>query len=298
MSAVTESRPWTATGLPVAEAGRIAGPAHASRGETVPIGRIPAPAPVSRAWAFGAGTGAGVRVCLIDSGVDDRHPALAGSVPAYRLDDGEHGGYDVVPDDAGDVAGHGTACAGIIRSLAPGCELVSVRLLGRTMRARGDALVAALQWAVDEQFHLVNLSLSTRSPDYWEAVRDITDRAYFEGTTIVAAAHNRPVVSAPWCFPSVLSAGSHTRPDPEYLEVNPAPPVEFFGHGVNVTVARPGGGRARVSGNSFAAPHVTGMCARILGAHLEFSAAAVRVVLAAVANNIEPDNLDLGAGHE
>jgi subtilisin family serine protease len=236
-------------------------------------------------------------VCLVDSGVDNRHPALAGAVATYRLDESDGGGYDVVPDDTGDVAGHGTACAGVIRSLAPECELVSVRLLNGALRGRGDALVAAMQWAVDQRFHLVNLSLSTRSPDYWEAIRDVSDRAYFEGVTIVAAAHNRPVASAPWCFPSVLSAGSHARSDPEYLEVNPAPPVEFFGRGVNVTVAQPDGGYARVSGNSFAAPHVTGLCARILGAHREFNTAAVRIVLAAVANNLEPNNLELGVGH-
>ena len=85
---------------------------------------------------------------------------------------------------------------------------------------------------------------------------------------------------------SVVSAGSHAVPDPEYVEVNPTPPAEFFALGVNVTVAQPSGGHIRASGNSFAAPHITGMCARILGAHPEFGAPQLKMVLAAIANNV------------
>src|SRR4051794_2347782 len=107
MSAVTGSRPAVTDGLPDAEARRSLRMAHTSRGETVPAGRIPAPTPVTRAWAFGSGAGTGVRVCLIDSGVDNGHPALAGAVATYRLDEPDPGRYDVVPDDTGDVAGHG-----------------------------------------------------------------------------------------------------------------------------------------------------------------------------------------------
>jgi subtilisin family serine protease len=225
-------------------------------------------------------------VCLVDSGVDTTHEAIGGAVTTYRVAPLDTGGHELVPDDAGDVAGHGTACAGIIRALAPSCELTSVRLLGGSLRAHGDALVAALAWAVEQRFHVVNLSLSTRHPDYREAIREIVDQAYFDGTTIVAAAHNRPMVSYPWRFASVISAGSHAVPDPEYFEANPAPPVEFFGHGVNVTVAQPAGGRARVSGNSFAAPHVAGMCARVLGAHPQFRTPQLKVVLSAIANNL------------
>jgi subtilisin len=262
----------------------------------VRIGRIPTPCPITRSWAFGTASGAGVRVCLIDSGVDVTHPDVGGVV-TLRVDSGgdndsgdnDSGGggeHRVVPDEAGDVAGHGTACAGIIRALAPTCELTSIRLLGGSLRGRGDALVASLRWAIERRFHLVNLSLSTRHPDYREAIRDVADQAYFDGVTIVAAANNRPVASFPWRFPSVVSAGSHAVPDPEYVEVNPTPPVDFFALGVNVTVAQPAGGRVRASGNSFAAPHITGMCARILGAHPEFGAPQLKVVLAAIANNL------------
>lgn len=256
-------------------------PAHASLGQSMRRSRASLDVPITREWAFGAGDGAGVRVCVIDSGVDAAHPALGSGIATYRVD-----GPDVRPDDLGDPAGHGTACAGIIRSIAPACDLASVRMLGGALRGRGDTLVAALHWALDQGFQVINLSLSTRSPDYRDAIREVADRAYFTGTTIVAAAHNRPVPSFPWCFPSVISAGAHGTDDPERIEANPAPPVEFFALGVDVAVARPGGGTVRVTGNSFAAPHLTGMCARILGAHPEFTTPQLKVILTAIANNL------------
>lgn len=260
-------------------------PAHASLGLSMRRARASLDVPITREWAFGAGDGAGVRICVIDSGVDTTHPAVGPGTAAYRVTSGADG-HEVVPDDVGDQAGHGTACAGIIRTMAPACELTSVRMLGGALRGRGDTLVAALHWALDRGFQVVNLSLSTRSPEYRDAIREVADRAYFTGTTIVAAAHNRPVPSFPWCFPSVISAGAHSVDDPERIEANPAPPVEFFALGVDVTVARPGGGMVRVSGNSFAAPHLTGMCARILGTHPEFTTPQLKVILTAIANNL------------
>ena len=63
-------------------------------------------------------------------------------------------------DEEGDLFGHGTACAGIIRSLAPECEIHSVRTLGRRLTGRGAVLLAGLRWAIDEGYDVINLSLS------------------------------------------------------------------------------------------------------------------------------------------
>lgn len=260
--------------------------AHTSLGATVAASRLPLPRPVTRDWAWGGRTeGRGVRVCLIDSGVDTTHPLLDGEIATYRVATEPADELHVVRDDAGDVAGHGTACAGIIRSLAPRCELTSIRILGDNLRSDGSVLLAALEWAIEQRFGLVNLSLSTRRAEYKERLHDLTNRAYFAGTTVVAAAHNSPLQSYPWHFCSVISVGSHAVAEPEYLELNPVPPVEFFALGVEVTVAWPGGGTSRVSGNSFAAPHVTGLSARILGEHPHFGTAELKHVLAAVADN-------------
>jgi len=79
-------------------------------------------------WAWGGSTGKRVRVAVIDSGIDAGHPAIGGVNGYVAVSDGPDGVvYDTQPH--GDLCGHGTACAVIIRSLAPDCELYSVRVL-------------------------------------------------------------------------------------------------------------------------------------------------------------------------
>jgi subtilisin family serine protease len=269
------------------EAVRAVRIANSSAGAPLHPARLPFPDPMTREWAWGDGQGTGVRVCLIDSGVDATHPAV-GPVAAYAVRTDEHDEpVAVVPDDAGDAAGHGTACAGIIRALAPRCALTSVRILGSSLRGRGEVLCAAVEWAIRENFKVINLSLSTRQARHKERLHDLADEAYFKGLIIVASAHNGPWNSYPWRFPATISVGSHDQGKPEHLEANPSPPVEFFAHGVNVETARAGGGTCRMSGNSFATPHVTGLCARVLGRHPDFGVAQVRQVLAAIANNLD-----------
>ena len=100
---------------------------------------------IDRAWAFGAGDGAGVTVAVIDSGVEGSHPAIGGAlVESVRIElDGD--ATSVVADEGVDAVGHGTACAGIIHALAPAAELVSVRVLGADNRGKGLAFAAGLE---------------------------------------------------------------------------------------------------------------------------------------------------------
>jgi subtilisin len=259
--------------------------AHTSMGAKASFDAIPAPDVIERGWAWGNATGKGVRICVIDSGIDPEHPVIAGRVSLFAVDEADDV-WAVRPDEEGDVAGHGTACAGIIRSLAPDCELTSVRVLARNLRGNRDALLTAVEWAIQQRFPLVNMSLSTRKELLKEKLHDLADVAFFAGVTLVSSAHNSPVISYPWRFPSVISVGSHDVAQPEYIELNPTPPVDFFASGVNVQVAWPGGSTKVVSGNSFATPHVTGLCARILEKHPEFRTQQLRHVLAAVADNV------------
>ena len=89
---------------------------------------VPAwPSPPTREWAFGGSDGTGVRVCIVDSGVDAGHPDVGGVVETVAVEDGE-----IVPDELGDVSGHGTACAGIGARSRRAQELSSVRGSGPT----------------------------------------------------------------------------------------------------------------------------------------------------------------------
>ena len=241
------------------------------------------PARVDREWAWGGSTGAGVRVCLLDSGIEPGHPLVGEVNVAVAVDaDGE-----VVEDDAGDVAGHGTACAGIVRALAPECELGSVRVLGAGNKGSGGALLKGLRWAIDNGFDVVNLSLSTTKSDLVSALHELADAAYFRRTVLVASAHNMPVESYPWRFASVISVGTHGESDPWTYYYNPEPPVEFFARGLDVEVAWLGGGSLRVSGNSFATPHVAAYAALVLSKHPDLTLFELKSALYLAATNVE-----------
>ena len=243
------------------------------------------PARITRDWAWGGSTGKGVRVAIVDSGIEPDHP-LVGDVQA-AVTIGDPDTVEVLTDTEGDLCGHGTACAGIVRSLAPDCEIVSVRVLGAGYTGSGPVLMAGLEWAVDEGFDLINMSLSTTKQKFSEFLHELADDAYFNRTTIVASAHNMPVESYPWRFSSVLSVGSHDQPGPLTFYYNPKPPVEFFARGLDLDVPWIGGGTLRCSGNSFATPHMTGICALILGKHPDLTPFQLKSVLHATASNVE-----------
>src|SRR5256886_12272168 len=151
----------------------------------------------------------------------------------------------VEEDTEGDLCGHGTGCAGIVHSLAPEAGLTSVRVLGAGFKGSGGVLLAGLRWAVEQGFDVVNMSLSTTKRQFAGLLHELTDKAYFRRTVLVASAHNMPVESYPWRFSSVISVGSHEEPDPMTFFYNPDPPVEFFARGVDVEVAWTGGARIR-----------------------------------------------------
>jgi subtilisin len=267
-------------------------------GETLPAWSLPRseqdrialaarwPERVTREWAWGGSTGEGIRVCILDSGVEAEHPRIGGLESAVAISLDENDEPVATEDTEGDLSGHGTACAGIVRSLAPGCSLSSVRVLGQGFKGSGPVLLAGLRYAVEQGFDLVNMSLSTTKKPFAAVLHELADNAYFRRTVLVASAHNMPVESYPWKFSSVISVGSHEEPDPFAFFYNPSPPVEFFGRGVNVDVAWLGGREITVSGNSFATPHLTALCALILSKHPELTPFQLKSVLYLTATNV------------
>jgi subtilisin family serine protease len=244
------------------------------------------PEAVTRAWAWGDATGAGVRVCILDSGIEPEH-ALVGEVQrAVVVSVDGDGAPTVADDEEGDLCGHGTACAGIVRSLAPACELTSVRVLGAGYTGSGDVLLAGLRWAVEHGFDVINMSLSTTKRKFAEELHELADQAYFKRTMLVASAHNMPVESYPWRFASVVSVASHGEDDPFVFYANPAPPVEFFARGVDLRVAWLGGATIVSTGNSFATPHIAGICALIRSKHPDLTPSELKSVLYLTSSNV------------
>src|SRR4029078_1893604 len=100
--------------------------------------------------------------------------------------------------------------------------------------------------------------LCARSEVLAERCHGLADEAYFANTLLVAAANNVIGPSYPSLFAAVVSVAAHDIPDPDVWLYNPAPPVEFGAHGLDVDVAWRGGTRIRATGNSFAAPPPAG----------------------------------------
>ena len=263
-------------------------PGWALEAEDAAASRIRAewPHPVTREWAWGGSRGQGVRVCVVDSGVDSDHPLVGEVAQSVAVARGEGGQVRVEDDTHGDSSGHGNACAGIIRSLAPDCELGSVRVLGPAIQGTGDDLIAGLRWAIDEGYDVINLSLSTTHKRFIDRLHELADRAYFRRTELVCSAHNMPVDSWPWRFASVLSVAGHSGNDPEDFRYNADPPVEFLAPGEDVEVAWSDGATVTASGNSFATGHIAGMCARILAKHPGLQPFELKSLLYLTATNV------------
>jgi subtilisin len=244
------------------------------------------PGSIDRDWAFAGSTGKGVRVAILDSGIEAGHPQVGEVQEAYAVSVDADGNAEITEDELGDRCGHGTACAGIVRSLAPECELISVRVLGEGYTGSGRVMLAGLRWAIEQGFDVVNMSLSTTKKDLATLLHELADDAYFRRTVLVASAHNMPVESYPWRFSSVISVGSHEESDPLVYYFNPEPPVEFFARGLELDVAWLGGTSLRCTGNSFATPHISGICALILGKHPGLTPFQLKSILSLTANNV------------
>lgn len=137
-----------------------------------------APSSLNLPAAQALSTGQGVRVAVLDTGVDTLHPALANRLVRRA---GVVVGRDFVDDDAdaseagsrSDAGfGHGTHVAGLVALAAPGARLMPVRVLDAQGRGNTWVLAEALAWAVDpdgrpgtdDGAHVINLSLGTTAP--------------------------------------------------------------------------------------------------------------------------------------
>ncbi|MEA2536115.1 MAG: hypothetical protein QOF11_349 [Chloroflexota bacterium] len=244
---------------------------------------------MNREMALGGVDGAGVTVAIVDSGVERDHPAVGGKlVRSVRVEPGDEDPVVVDDPEAIDVVGHGTACAGIIHGLAPGADLMSVRVLGPDNRGKGAIFAAGLEWAIAQGATVVNLSLSSKSDALFGVFHEIADAAYFANVLLVSAANNVPGPSYPSLFSSVVSVAAHDVADRWTWFYNPQPPVEFGAYGVDVEVAWKDGGRMIATGNSFAAPHVAGLAALIRSKHPGATPFEVKAILAAVSDGARP----------
>jgi len=248
-------------------------------------------AQITPEWAWGGSTGLGIRVAVVDSGLEYDHPALEGCVRGGVGVDfdpvAEDGVRYVEENQPQDMFGHGTACAGIIHSLAPQAELYSVRVLGKKATGRAAQFAGGLRWSVEQGMQVINLSLSTAKEEYYALFHQLADEAYFSNLLLVSAVNNIPTPSYPSLYSSVVSVAAHEGHDPFTYYYNPNPPVEFGAPGIDVEVAWKDKQYLVSTGNSFAAPHISGIAALIRAKHPELTPFQIKTVLWACASNMQ-----------
>ncbi|MBI4022953.1 S8 family peptidase [Candidatus Berkelbacteria bacterium] len=207
----------------------------------------------------------GVRVAVIDTGIDLDHPDLQGSIA---------GGTNIVDPrrSADDDAGHGSHVAGIIAAghnaigvvgVAPRASLYAVKVLDRRGRGYLSDVIAGLEWAIAQDIDVINLSLGTSVdiPLLHEAVQD----ARAAGILVVAAAGNDGgAVSYPAAYDEVMAVGmTDDRNEVSRYSARGAA-LDLVAPGVKVESTYQRGRYKRMTGTSMAAPHVTGLAALLI----------------------------------
>jgi subtilisin family serine protease len=144
-------------------------------------------------------TGRGVRIAIVDSGVNPSHPHVERVAGGVAID--EHGGEH---SDYIDRLGHGTAVTAAIKEKAPDAELFAVKVFDRALSTNMASLIAGIDWAANAGMHLVNLSLGTSRHVHEAALREAVGRAAGRGTLIVSAYQDGDTRWLPGSLPGVL----------------------------------------------------------------------------------------------
>lgn len=272
--------------------------------------RVPEPrlaaAPDGPTWglqALGPGRGldgSGVRVAVLDTGVDLAHPALARALA---------GSTSLVPgEDAQDVQGHGTHCAGTVcgdpsYAVAPGAALYAAKVLDRDGRGREADVLAGVEWAVEQGCAVVSMSLSSPGHAGVSGVfEQVAAELLADGVVLVAASGNesdRPrglvdPVGRPASCPSVVAVGAVGRDLSVAAFSNGGPSLDVVAPGVEVLSAWPGGGTRLLDGTSMATPHVAGVLALLAQDGVAGAAAVARLRAQARALDAPPEAVGAG----
>lgn len=143
-------------------------------------------------------TGRNIRVAIIDSGVHAEHPHVGGVA----------GGIAITPAgeeaDYRDAAGHGTAVAGAIREKAPEARLYSVKVFDRSLRTTAEQILRAIEWALDHEMQLINLSLGTLNAAHRAAFENVIARAREQQVLVIAPNEIAGRPAFPGCLPRVM----------------------------------------------------------------------------------------------
>ncbi|OKJ71492.1 S8 family serine peptidase [Streptomyces sp. CB02460] len=257
--------------------------------------------------------GSGVKVAVLDTGVDAGHPDLAGRVAASETfvttpatdDRTGHGTHT-----ASTAAGTGAASHGTYAGMAPKADLLIGKVLDDDGSGSLSGIVNGMEWAVDQGARVVSMSLGSDGDTACagpgvDAVERLSDKALFVIAAGNASLHG--TVSTPGCAPSALTVGAVDRKNATASFSSRGPSVDgvsakpdIASQGVGVVAANSGGRGAQayqeMSGTSMATPHVAGGAALLLQQHPELTPAGLKALLTSSAQSTDAPVLEQGAG--
>jgi subtilisin family serine protease len=289
------------------------GTVRASLDQSVPQTGAP------QAWQAGYRAD-GVKVAVLDTGVDATHPDLAGRIAATEnfsdaADAVDHNGHGT--HVASTISGSGAASGGRYQGMAPGAKLLVGKVLGDGGSGSESAIIAGMQWATQQGARVVNMSLGGRPTDGFDplsqAVDELTEST---GALFVVAAGNTGAdnaVGSPATADRALAVASVTKSGQLSVFSSRGPrrdnyglKPEIAGPGSDIVAARAAGTLAeqsvntryaKLSGTSMASPHVAGAAAIVAGQHPDWRADRIKAALVGSAAPIEGANVfGQGAG--
>ncbi len=262
-------------------------------GETLPWGvnRIDA----ERAWDVTRG--AGIKVAVIDTGIDHLHPDLR---PNFA------GGVSFVPGESfTDGHGHGTHVAGTVGArengsgvvgVAPNCSLYSAKALSRTGSGQYSWIISAIVWCVRARMDVINMSLG--GGGHVQALQNACDFAHQHNLLLVAAAgNNGGTVGYPAQYDSVIAVSAVDSSGAIASFSSRGSEVDLAAPGVRVLSTWPSNQYRRLNGTSMAAPHVSGAAALAISSHRLTRAETIRKILEVTADNLGVPGRDDLFGH-
>ncbi|OLF12039.1 hypothetical protein BLA60_08405 [Actinophytocola xinjiangensis] len=272
-----------------------------------------------QAWKSGY-DGTGVKVAVLDTGLDFDHPDFEGRVIAsenFTVDASIHDGFGHGTHVASIVAGSGKASDGRYRGVAPGASLMIGKVLGDLGTGSSSAVIAGMEWAAANGADVVNMSLGGGRTDgtdpQSQAVNNLT--AQYGSLFVVAAGNSGPgpqTLGAPGVADAALSVAAVDRNDSMASFSSRGPRIGDFGlkpdiaaPGVGITAARsepsimggdPGARYMSANGTSMASPHVAGAAAILAQKNPEWTAGKLKPVLVSTAKDAGHRSYEQGAG--
>jgi subtilisin family serine protease len=240
--------------------------------------------------AVTSGTGQGVRIAVLDSGIEASHPGLE----ELRLVDdlafvSDGTTLHVRPGGGTDVNGHGTAIAGIIHALAPKAKIGSFRVLRMglfDLTSKRDIIQRAAFEALDRGYQILNCSFGCRGEkEFIMEFKDWVDEAYLKGVHVISACSNTDFAEREWpaYFPTVVTVDKMNLDQVDRFFYRPGSLVEFVAKGQYADLLWLGGKRKDGFGTSFAAPVATALLARLISVYPGLSSLAAKELFRMIA---------------